>query len=1017
MAKVFTCAVIGDVLAEPDTVIKAIVTKKAVASRTSFTGTQEELEAAKVSVRKEVQSMAATGSFPTITNSLVAAGGAEVTIQFTLVLDPDTLLNLSPPPNLVLLCYTPVAHATLKTLEMVWVPTLTQMFARPQVVLAATRVETLAHYKIMERIGTKPVTCETIIDKASSWRAVDYVEVSAACNIHLNTLLNALGMAGMHIPAQRMTAELANEQRKDCMKPILSTQSVWTYKRHPQTGRVFYGNRITGQSQWTRPDDFDGEEPELTAAEKEAEGLVKRQLEEQRIREQHERQLEEQMRQEVAVHNERVRELEKRATILTKDVSDLQTRVDDIKDIMHRTNREREDLERRQDQITEARYAKSTVDDDIQIERDINDAKIKLFMLEGRVALADDMGTQTTEIAEAILVNNSLAKQLRELIEEQLKVRRQGSDSQTKIDTLTRLQADATAQLANLANRGPALRSSLLSAESELAASEKAKQQCIMQSKLLGSKLQGTDDAARDRQHHIIRLQAEIKVLDEKIAAKQTERGGVLSPSSSAHPLQAEIARAKLEQNTLVAQLAEGACDCAQYEIACRQKLELLKYVVSEYKFAASKRQEAVRALADITSKRRDEKLLGPAYPVSNPHELQQLQLAIDDRIMELGMSRHRATSPRQGGDKNVKPKTGSTPQRVKTPAGSVTTPRRKVSSASASPASNLKRNSSSHIYSLGKSTSSGLFPGTENATTALSGTTSSANQPSYLISQQNANLNRFAAINELKQVKLLLSSEQRSEESVEVLAISARSAEQRLRSVKAKSAQQSADLKDALLEGLKEISGLERMKGYESASPLERLVSLVDGAVTAAALSVQNQSKLQKGYPSDHMDLISGVTANNDGSTLVTEVANLFTEKMLQSVPIVERAQVAHALNHTASRDLGSMGPAPSGQAIADAISGNVPMAAQSHHRTISVAAKKGVLAASATVAEEATLHQSTSFMLNKAKKLEAHHADSIARYTKHAERIKGLLGVMQSPTAVERDEKARVQQRFHKR
>ncbi|RNF20925.1 uncharacterized protein Tco025E_03683 [Trypanosoma conorhini] len=44
--------------------------------------------------------------------------------------------------------------------------------------------------------------------------------------------------------------------------------AVWGFRRHPRTNRLFYVNRVTKKSQYRRPPDYDGEEPELTLQER-----------------------------------------------------------------------------------------------------------------------------------------------------------------------------------------------------------------------------------------------------------------------------------------------------------------------------------------------------------------------------------------------------------------------------------------------------------------------------------------------------------------------------------------------------------------------------------------------------------------------------------------------------------------------------------------------------------------------------------------------------------------------------
>ena len=1141
-AKVFSCAVIGDVLAEPDTVVKSMITRRAVASRTSFTGTQAELEAAKASLKRDIAATRTAGSLPTVTTPVVAAGGAEVTIQFAIVQEPEELLAMSPPPAIVLLCYTPVAQATLKSLEVVWVPALTQMFARPQLVLAATRVETLAHQKIMDRVGTKPVTVEAIVDKAASWRAVDYVEVSAACNVNLSSLLAALAMACLSIPAQRITTDLATEQRRECMKPILSTQSVWTYKRHPVTGRVFYGNRITEQSQWTRPDDYDGEEPELTPAEREAEALAKAQLEEKRAREQHERQLEEQSRQEVAVHNERVHELEKRAAALTRDVAHLRIRAGEVRDAMERNRRERDDLERQHEAIAEARFAKSTVDDDLRIERDIADAKIKLFMLEGRVALSDEIGVQTTEIAEAILVNSALATQLRELIAEQLAVRRKGSASQARLDTLGTQHEDATALLAAFATKLPAMRGALAAAEADLKASEATRRGLTAEAEKLKEGLRGADGGAQERQRHIVRLQAEIQSLDKQIAAEEQRRWGVVgmaanhgsgSRQSSSpnrrrsaaatgggglsnndlqkiHTLEAEAARVALERSSFVQRLTAAAADCATFEISSRRTLEMLKYVASEYDYASRRRGEAAGALAMRGARALDGAVMGGSYPISTPYELQQLQSALDTRIAELSTVRGHtsdyasAAAAAGGGDerrgsgvgggggggpstygglnstpsgrarssgagaRGTSPSAGSGARRQSATAhshafGSAVPTGRGMPTNSANSTTPLRQraSNSSRARSAGPSSSSSIAAVT-NASSAAAGpfvASSGSSNPAVLVSAAaRAKLppSRLAAITDLERIKTQLSAEQRSEEAAEALAALSRTAAQRAAAVRSKGAQQSAALREAVAAALREVSSIERLKGYEGASPLERLVALVDESSTASVPSNGGSSGALMLVGGGHHSASSSSVVLADGgffgnferdeaanAALVAEVANAFTERMLRAVPPSERAALAQQLNSAASRDAHPTGPAPSAAAIADAVNGTAPLSAQAHAAAVDAAAKRGVLAATAdalggvnpapsvlAVAAAAAgtaaptngsaavaavpMTASLSYLREKARRLEARHGASTADYNRHAERAKKALNVLQPLTAAELDDVARAQHRY---
>ena len=272
---------------------------------------------------------------------------------------------------------------------------------------------------------------------------------------------------------------------------------------------------------------------------------------------------------------------------------------------------------------------------------------------------------------------------------------------------------------------------------------------------------------------------------------------------------------------------------------------------------------------------------------------------------------------------------------------------------------------------------------------------------------------------------------------------------------MRSKGAQQSAALREAVAAALREVSSIERLKGYEGASPLERLVALVDESSTAQVSSnVANSGALMLVGGGHHGASSSAVLADGGffgnferdeaaNAALVAEVANAFTERMLRAVPPSERAALAHQLNNAASRDAHPTGPAPSAAAIADAINGTAPLSAQAHAAAVDAAAKRGVLAATAdalggvnpapsvsavaaaaagtaaptngsAAAAAVPMTASLSYLREKARRLEARHGASTADYNRHAERAKKALNVLQPLTAAELDDVARAQHRY---
>ncbi|EKF28651.1 hypothetical protein MOQ_007595 [Trypanosoma cruzi marinkellei] len=100
--------------------------------------------------------------------------------------------------------------------------------------------------------------------------------------------------------------------------------ALWGFKRHPRTGRIYYVNRMTKKSQYKRPPNYDGEEPELTLeerveAERERQEKLQREADLQREHE------------EIAHFNAKMEENQQRVKVLQSGVRQLESAVERLR--------------------------------------------------------------------------------------------------------------------------------------------------------------------------------------------------------------------------------------------------------------------------------------------------------------------------------------------------------------------------------------------------------------------------------------------------------------------------------------------------------------------------------------------------------------------------------------------------------------------------------------------------------------------------------------------------------------
>lgn len=959
---------VGETIAECDTLIKALVGRKSFASKSSFGCSEGELEA----IREGLRAMASDGllSGPEITTrwSLTAeedpegaataqqqqahiAGddvspgkpsvhqkslGRTAEFKFIHVLEPQQLQSMSPPPKAVLLCYTPVEPATLVAVGKRWMPAVAQMLKRPDLLLVATRVESLASKKGIEWLKSQSVpktSCEEAVDKASSWRALEYVEVSAACFVNLELLLRKLSKACFTIPGKRATPEIAEAMRKDCVQPIVSTQSTWSWKRTDKR-RLYYFNRLTRASQWTRPADYDGEEPELTEAEKEAEVRASRNAIEKKMREDHERLLEEQFRNEASMHQEKMAELETLSVSLSQQVNTLTIQMEEIRRLITTNKRDREELERLKEGIEETRFSKTAVDDETRIDREIADARARVFELESRAAMHEENENYSIEIAELVLSNDLQAQTLRKLLQSQVDVRKQGAASQSKFSALAAHIDSLTGEIANTSQSIPTILHQLSAKQSDLRKWKRRLQELRDEKAALMGTIVGTDNTEHNRQVNIERLIQQSKALDVEIDRRRLEKGLInmaaaaaggrlefgggrgetsASTRSTNHTppghhsgsrdaqmraetqqiaevaLKEEELRLRMEERNLASQLATSAAEAALRELALRQKSHLLEYTLAEHGFSSEKYLKLFQELVETLSSVRDEVCSGSYFAVSNPIELEMLAAAIDDSITDAvhhaasGLNRRRSATTSNNNSFAASPQLKSSPSSLKgrvnatpatavrqtTPRGS-TTPRR----ADKSPQP-LSGSSSQSLLRM----NTGLFDsfGNNNSSFGLGRESSSFHGgPPGSGGGAAPRIEHFNR-NDFRQMRATVALEKQRGDLANAIRAKCSSMASLFQSTRTTIEGQRLRTLGHMRDAMKAMSEIDILAGHEKTSPLERFVTLLEDSFLGGSKKVG---------------------AAEDLPAVVADIVDGFTARMLESVPVQDRGRLAMQAN-----------------------------------------------------------------------------------------------------------------------
>ena len=650
------CAVLGEEGSDIHALVQSLVSRKPV------TTPDAQVAAA----------MSTKGTNPRF--SVVLGSGAHVGLEMVIVSE-DRPIPLN--AKLALLAYSPVVPRTADALTILS-QELDRCFPRPHVVLVATRVEQLASRKVLDKMqaaGIVAVQPEEASELAMRLRAVSYVEISTAFYGNMITLEEALGKAAVGEANRRATPEVISEMRTAVITMAASSQqTTWTARRDKKSGRLFYVNRRTRAAQWTRPADFDGQEPELTEDERKMQEAARIQAEEVTRREEREKQFSSQLLREAEEHDNRMRDMERQSDALVTAVAMLQAQLEGLRAQMQRNVVLRQQLERQREEMMsgEGDFVRSASDRDAVLEQELLTARGRAFELEALTVMRNEKDYDV-HTAELLMKNRSLASRIKEAVNEQLQAQRDGAATQAQWSLVTR-QAEAAARQHNQSQLNQStLRHDLAEQHKQVAILRQSAQRLESDCQTLATQLRSltdggvvADEEDLRRANNTTSLGAErtgtvtdprrllraIAEIDSRIAAaspaatashrvdgddsnhrllKGRPSKGAAEPSNLLAGVADDVQRLRYQRDLLVAKLSQAEAAVAATEIEGKRAIAKLEYLTD------SRRRQHVDALRvlEVRARLADNEMrvfeLGPGYSGVNRDELERVTKAVSD--------------------------------------------------------------------------------------------------------------------------------------------------------------------------------------------------------------------------------------------------------------------------------------------------------------------------------------------------------------------------------------------------
>jgi hypothetical protein len=592
--------VVGDEQAEPIALIAALT------QRTSVTITPSTLEV------RPIQTTLASGS--------------TIEIQYTYCRNGSELQALA--PKVIVVAFAPTYPLSVHAVNK-WAGEIDRMFPRPKVCVVGTRLELLGNRKVLDQMkveGVHALPPEDCVELASKLRAAAYCEVSAATYTNIATLEASIAKAVIGEADKRPTPELAEDMRAQCIAAgTRQKRTLWIARRDKRTNRIFYFNTETRQPQWTRPKDFDGEEPEMTDAERRAVEADQAVDEETRKRQERDATVMAAYMKEVEAHDSRMRDLEHASDRLTNQIARLQTEADKLRGQEQKNAHERELLESQREEFAgaSAKLVKATPEDDAELERELENARARAFQLEAAAAMRMERDFDV-QISEAVMRNRSLAARLRSVLQEQLEVQKSGAATQAKRAATRRRLEDGARALARLQQKAVAVEQEKKIVSDRLRATEDGHKRIRGEVQALRGKDADALLSSRDALHQQRKLIEACEELDARVAEmrKRTAAAGTVRS-------QQECQRLRGEQRTLVQKLAMAEAETARSELLVRKLIIRHEHAITERRLIAEKLNNLAQRRAKLGQRRVGEFEAGLGYSGVTREELERLASSV----------------------------------------------------------------------------------------------------------------------------------------------------------------------------------------------------------------------------------------------------------------------------------------------------------------------------------------------------------------------------------------------------
>lgn len=506
------------------------------------------------------------------------------TVSFSLfhARDPSLLLTTTIKPHIVVLCFTPVVPSSFEKINEHWMKAIDRLYPRPAMVLCGTRGESLASRTVtplLKEHRVVPIQVEEICDMALKWRAVTYVEVSAMLNTNIQLLEDVLCRACVGEPEKRLSPDSIATMRQSCIQSLVAMQSVWSAKRNPKNNKLFFYNRITKKAVWTRPADYDGEEPELTREERLAEELKKQLADEMRLEQEREEADMSSYRQQLLEFESRMSEKSQRLNLLSAEVNRMQTELDSFRELQQANINERQALERQKEELglEEVTFSKTSVDVDREMEAKLQIAKSKVFEFEAVAALrAEDRFA--TEISESLIANRGLAASIRAILNEEVAVQQQGSSAQASYDVARKRLEDSSMEIANMDIPIATATQNLFQLKKELGSTAARENELNQRIACLRSEDESVGLEAFERHSRCQTLRNQLENLEDEIRRARLSLEQRLEKDADLH----EVHRLTLVREKHLRELARVAAAVAEHEVCASKRAIELEYLNTE---------------------------------------------------------------------------------------------------------------------------------------------------------------------------------------------------------------------------------------------------------------------------------------------------------------------------------------------------------------------------------------------------------------------------------------------------